>query len=264
MKKLSLATFTLLGLFAFSSSSFAIEEQHNSCDTNINGEVNFADNLLQVTDKNNDLVVFNKDGEVSLNGKSLTLSNAQKQSAKAYYENIEQAIPMAVDVTLEALNIANIAISEVFVGLLSEETQLPKMLDKKFKEISTSITNYVYQNPESLTFNSQYFEKDLGFEQGVEKEIEAIQEEVMASFMGEVMVAMGKAMMSGDTNISDFETRIEQMSSDLEAKTNKLAEQIEQKAYSLCDKLEAIDKAETQLQTVKELRHLNIISVTKD
>lgn len=261
MNKLSISTIAMLGALSFSGTIYAHDFNNNTCNTNIDGEISFANNLLEVKSDNDEAIVFNKLGKVSIDGTNIDLSSIQQAAAKAYYENVEASIPLLVEISTEAIDMTRVALTEVFSEILDSNSNLPTVIGNKLEDVSKSIKNHVYADPNSLTFNTQYLEEELGFDNGFDQKLEEIKEEVMASFMGEIFMGIGKAMMNGNGNFDDFEGRMEALGKDIEEKAESLAEKLEQKTQGLCEKFQAIDQAETELQSVKELRGLDIIQV---
>lgn len=262
MKTLSFATLSFLSTIALSATVQAGNFSNASCETNINGEMSFANNVLLVKSDKQEDIVFSSNGDVSVNGKPVSLNNQQQQAAQHYFNNVEASIPIVVDITVEALSITNMALTEVFTGLLGENSEFPKVVSNKLSQVSKAIEDHVYQDQHSLTFNSAYMSEELGIDNGFEQEIEEIQEELMASFMGEMFMSLGKAMISGDSSFADLEKRMETLGDEIDTKANNLGKQLEQKAIDLCKKFEAIDQAENELQNVQELRHLDLVNVS--
>jgi len=261
MKKLTISTLAMLSAITFSGGIQANDYGHSSCDANVNGELSFANNSLEVISNKDETIVFDKLGNVSVNGSKLSLSSAQKASAIAYYDNIESAIPLVVEIGTEAIDITSVALTEVFSELLGADSQLPSVINTKLEHASKAIKDHVYANPNSITFNTTYLKEELEVDNGFEQKLDEIKQEIMASFMGEVFVEIGKVMMSGKGNFSDLESRMESLGDDIEEKVGGLAKQLEKKAQDVCKKFHAIDKAETELHSVKELQELDLITI---
>lgn len=256
--------FTLPLVVFVSSAFFACSVQAQSfnndqCNADFKGDVVFENNILQVFPDANKVIAFNSSGKVSVDGAQISLNSAQTDSAKAYYANAEAALPIVVDISTEAIHIANISLSETAIGILGPNTKLPKMIDAKLMAISESIKSHVYANPDSLTFKSAQLEKELGGNEGFDDEINKVTAEMTAAFTAELL----QSVMSGKTKFEDVEKRLEKLGEEIEEKAEALAEQLEDKTKLLCEKLEAIDAAETQLQSVSALNDLNIIVVSK-
>lgn len=272
MQRSSIAAISLL-IASSSASAVAFEDNKSdkydyhkgfstSCDSNFNGEMSFTNNTLTVITEENETLLFDANGRVLVDGKLITLNASEQASAQQYFASVERAIPMVTTIAIEAINITNLALTETFTALLGDDSQLPKTINDKLSKLAKGIESHVYQNPESLTFDSAYFENDLGFDNNIEQEIEEMTEEMMSSAVGEVLMALGKAMMSGG-DTSDFETRMENMGKDIELRAEALAKELEAKAENLCGTLREIDDTENQLQSVEALRHLNMVDVHK-
>jgi hypothetical protein len=246
-----------------STSVFAHDDYQLSCDTNISGSIVFANNQLTVKSNKDEDILFNSTGIVKVDGKPISLSKEEQELAQRYYNEVEATIPIVVDITVEALKITNTALTEVFSGLLGENSELPQKLNTRINDISEAIRAHVYQDPNSLTFNSDYLKDDLGLGDDLETEIESITEEIVTSMMGELMISFGKAMLSGDGDLSELEKRMENLGQDIEQKTEVLGKRLEEKSLVLCERIKSIDATETQLRSINALRNLDTIHFNK-
>lgn len=246
-----------------SASVFAQNDYNINCDTNITSELAFANNKLMVKSTKQEDIVFTANGMVVVDGKTLTLSDEEKKLAQRYFTDIEASIPMVVDITVEALQITNMALTEVFKGLLGPQSQLPQTLSVRINDVSTAIKSHVYQDPNSLTFNSAYLKEDLGLGTELDEEIDKIKEEIITSVMGQVIMAIGKSMLSGDGNFADLEARMETLGTDIEKKAEVLAKGLEDKSNALCDNIKRLDATETQLSSIPQLQYLDTIQFNK-
>lgn len=168
---------------------------------------------------------------------------------------------MVVDITIEALNITNMALKQVFKGFFGEQTELANLIDQRLTGAANAIEDHVNQNPDSLTFNSVYLWEDLGFDQSLEKEIDDITQELMSKLMGQLFIEMGQALFSGDTTFEDLEARMEAMGTEIEKRADELSVRIEDKTDKLCEKLYSLDSTEDKLNQIDELKNLNLINL---
>ncbi len=259
--KLATITFTCASVFA--TSAFAQNNFQSSCDANINADLNFSNNQLLVKSITNQDILFHADGAVFIDGKSISLTAPEQTLTKSYYKGVEETIPMAVDITIEALSITNLALTEVFTGLLGEKNSISSKIDSRLGKVASSIKEHVYQNPDSLTFNSEYLKRDLGLGNDVDQEIQKIQEEIMTAAMGELLLIVGQSMMSGNNDFVGLQKRMENIGDEIEEKAGRVGKQLEKKTTVLCEKLKSLDDTEDQLQKVSALRHLNMIDISK-
>ena len=260
-KKLTAISFAFSAFFA--ANALAHNNVQLSCDTNISSNIVFADNQLTVKSSTNEDILFNADGIVTVDGKKISLTKEEQKLTQRYFNEVEATIPIVVEITVEALKITNMALTEVFTGLLGEKSQLPQTITKRIDQLADGIRSHVYQNPDSLTFNSHYLKNDLGLNDDLEQEIESIKEEVVSSMMGELMVTLGKAMISGDSNFSELEKRMENLGGDIEKKADILSKTLEEKSLLLCERISKIDDTEAQLRNINALENLDTIHFNK-
>lgn len=246
---------------AINQPAFAHNDFHLSCETNVSGNLSFANNELTVVSESGKTMLFKPTGVVSVDGNSLNLNSREQKLAQTYYSDIEASIPMVVDITVEALNITKVALTEVFKGFLGEQSELPNLIDNKLTDATKAIEDHVYQNPDSLTFNSTYLSEDLGFDESLDQEIDEIKDELISSMMGQILISMGQSLFSGDTDFSDFEQRMEKMGEEIEQKADIMSKALEEKAELLCEKMQRLNTTENELSKIDGLSELNLIDL---
>lgn len=261
LKKLTSLSFVFISFF--SASIYAHGDQDISCNTNITSDIIFTDNQLRVKSNEDEDILFTPSGVVQVDGKEISLSNEERKLAQKYFTEVEATIPLVVEITVEAIEITNLALTEVFTGLLSEDSKLPSMINGRLNKLADDIRAHVYKDPDSLTFNSSYLKEDLGIGEDMDAELEAIVDEITASVIGEIMISLGKAMLSGDGDFSDFEDRMDNLGRDIDQKAEVLGKRIEEKSEVLCAKIKDLDHIESQLSQIQELRNLNTIHFNK-
>ncbi len=265
MRKLIKKVTLSASVFAFSAllstASNAYSNMNIECSSQINGSMSFSNAELTVFTETDQEVVFKESGKIYINNQLQNLNDEQTELSRQYYNSISATIPDVIDITVDALRITKTALSEVFIGLLGEESSIPPMISNKFDDLIQSIESHVYQNPEMITFDSQYFENELGIDQDIEQEVMQMKEEIMSKAMGEIMVMIGKSMMSGNGDVSNFEERMTNLGSEIEKNVDTLAERLEEKANILCDKFHSIDNIETELQKIPNLKHVNLVEM---
>ncbi|MFT4653288.1 MAG: hypothetical protein ACJA0G_000195 [Kangiellaceae bacterium] len=259
--KLAALTLTCTSLFA--ASTFAQNDDHMSCNANITGNIAFANNELVVKSTKQEDILFKSNGTVFVDGDQIVLTSYQQKLARSYHNDVEASIPIVVDLTIEALKITDMALVEVFTGLLGEGSKLPQKLKLRINDISNSIKTHVYQDPNSLTFNSLYLKDDLGLGADLEQEVEEIKAEIISSVMGQVIVAIGQSMLKGDGEFSELETRMKNLGKDIEKRAQGLAQDLKEKSVNLCEKIKTLDRTETELRKIDELRYLDTIHFNK-
>lgn len=236
--------------------------QNDACEVNVNGEIVLANNTVTITSKQNDVVLLNEDGSASVNGQTLQLNAEQQQSVSSYVTGLETAIPKAINLAAKAIELTNFALTEVFVGILGEDSKLPKMLNDKLNSLQQKLESHIYQTPDSVTFNSAFFGGTDASDSQFSQDIDAAVEEVMGSAMAELFVSIGKSMMSGGGSFENIEEKMATLGDNIEAAITDKSDELEADALDLCETLQAVDMHETELQKIPELQRLDFLNVS--
>ncbi|WP_371195393.1 DUF2884 family protein [Glaciecola sp. SC05] len=236
--------------------------QNDACDVNINGEIVLANNQATITSKQNDVILLTKSGQASLNGTLLQLNSEQEQTVSSYVDGLEKAIPKAIGLAAKAIEVTNYALTEVFVGILGEDSQLPKVLNKKLTALQQKLESHIYQTPDAVTFNSAFFGGTDQSKSEFEQDIDAAVEEVMGSAMAELFVSIGRSMMSGDGSLQGFEKKMENLGNNIESAITERSQELKDDALDLCDALEKLDEQERKLQQIPELKGIDFLNVS--
>jgi ribosome-associated translation inhibitor RaiA len=260
--KSTLLTTALVLLMLSSHLAYANKFQNNACEVNLNGDLVLSGNRVTITDLNDDVIVLTKDGEASQNGKNIALSKAEQAHVREYVSGIEQAVPKALALASKAIDLTNYALTEVFTGLLGTESKLPKMLNEKLDALKRKLDAHIYQKPEAITFDGSFFGMNSEQKSEFETAIDTAVDEVLSTAMAEMFIALGRGMLSGNGNLQDLETRMEQLSNTVEQTIEKESQKLADDALELCESLDTLDRHETQLQSVEQLKHLDFFKVT--
>lgn len=266
MKKFIVTSIGFIALTAFNANLHAetIAGKHryhnDQCDINLNGEFRFADKTLTVVTIADDSIKITDNYSVFLNEQQQELSKQETQWVKEYYDSVEETIPQVMTVAAEGVKIANYAVTEVLRGFLGNESKVASQLETKLTDIHTRLKEHVYQNPNSLTFDTEALEDELGFGSDFDAEVDQIVSDTMENAMGEFLVQMGRSMLNGEASMGSFEQRMENMGKDIEAKVEGQTKQIEAEAKRLCEMLTTIDASETNIQKIKGLSGIDVVT----
>lgn len=234
----------------------------NECDVNIEGKVALANSVLTITTEDNDVIEIKKGETLHVNGKYVDLSSQQHEWVASYYNGINEAVPAVADIALDGVSIASTAVTEVLGNLLGTDTAAIDKIQYKLDEIRDKIQYNFYADDGSIRLDSTDFSEGEVFGPQWEEEFEETIEEIVASSIGHLMVAIGTQLIFSGGDTSEFEQRMETFAQDIEYKIEGQAELLEEKADELCMQMVSIDFAENQLQaSMSELSGLDVISV---
>ncbi len=249
-------------LITISFSSYAHDFNSDACDVNLNGDIVLANNEMTITSEQNDVILFNRNGDASVNGKTLQLNAQERDTVSSYVEGFERAVPKAIALAAKAIELTNYALGEVFTGLLGEDSSLPGILADKLNALQQKLESHVYQQPDAVTFNSAFFEGSAELDSEFERDIDAAVEEVMGTAMAELLVSLGRSMLSGDSSMENFEDKMTNLGETIEATVEEQSQQLKGDALELCDALKDIEQQEAKLQKIKGLESIDFIHVS--
>lgn len=237
----------------------------NECNVQLHGALQYHQGLLTVDMENGAVMAINSDHELSINGDTISLSGAQQQWVDEYYDNIDKAIPMTLEIATEGLAVANVAVSEVFGELLGADNSLTGDFDQMFTTLEEKLDSSFYDEAGNIHIDSTQFEGDDWFDESWEAEFEQQVESLVSQSMGQILIAVGTQMLWNDGDMGDFEERMERFGETIETRIESEAEALEEKAHKLCDVLKEANYAEHKMQTtIPGLDELNLLDMRGD
>ncbi|WP_395341474.1 DUF2884 family protein [Ningiella sp. W23] len=256
-----------LSAMLFHSNASAYNFNNETCNVQLDGDILLTNTMLTITTTDNDQIELSESGNAVINGQSIDLTRAQRQDVIAYVDGFEATVPKAMALAAKAIELTNEALTEVFTGLLGEGSELPKLLNKRLNELQQKLESTVYPSPGTLVFDSRTFGSNIYNDKQetqteFERDLDQAIEEITSSAMAEMLVLIGKSMLSGDGAMQDFETRMQTMGDNIDAAVSTQSEALEQDATALCEDLIAIDETEDKLQSITELKDLNLLNVS--
>lgn len=244
-------------IMVMSSSALA-----GQCDVNFEGKLSLENNILTITTEDQDKIKINQQHQVFVNEKALSLNTDQQRWAAEYYEGINSAAPQAATIAIEAIEIATIAVSQVFGELLGSDHQAVADLTSKLEDMSKEVQYNFYAEDGNIRINADTFDEENFFGPEWEQEFEQSVEELVMSSMGSIMVAIGTEMLFSGGDMNGFEQKMENFAENIEKNVESKGEALEAKADKLCIQLASVSYAEDKLQkSVPELSKLDVITV---
>lgn len=243
--------------------SFAHLEIDGQCDMELHGSLKFMQGELTVSTDDGSDVVITEDHQLYVDNQYVSLNSAQQRWVSDYYENIESAIPMTVEIASEGLEIASYAVSEVFGELLGADHSLVEDFSSMFDELSVEIQDSFYAADGSYQFDTSALESNWDGS-AWEQEFEARLESLIERSMGHILVAVGREMIFGDGDMDAFAERMENFGETIEYRIEDRADGIEAKADALCNLFAQADYVESKMQSgIPELSNLNLLELDK-
>lgn len=212
------------------------------------------DNVLYVIDKQNNLIVL---------GKSVTLSSAQQALVKQYSTRIRVMVPQVRSIAIEGVDLALEGVNLAFNQLLGEGNDVGADLTEDLLALREEVAEqFTIEN--GFTIGENGVEDDELFGTDIEQRIESAVEQAVMNSMGNLFVALGQEMMLSGGDSDDFETRMKNFGETIEYEMKTGAEKVERKADGLCTAAFEIDELEEKLRSsVPSLADINVVTVNR-
>jgi len=247
---------------AFTTPVFAHD---NSCDVELDGHIQYYQGLLTVEMQNGSTLTIDDRHELTINGEITRLNSTQQQWVDSYYENIDTAIPMTLSIAREGLEIANIAVTEVFGELLGDGNGLTEDFDALFVSLNDKLNASFYDASGNIHVDSTQFDEPGWFDESWEAEFEEQVESLITQSMGSILIAVGAQMLGSGGDMGDFEAKMERFGEDIEYLVESEAAALEVKADALCEVLQKANYAEEQMQaSIPGLDDLDLLNMHDD
>ena len=253
---------TALVATVFATSTMAIEINNESCGINVEGDMSWNAGVLAVQIDDDKEMVITPGHIMTINGRTIALDDDEQAWVGTYYDNINTAIPMTLDITYDALALAGSALNEAFGELIGTDSGLVTDIDVFFTDLRQEMDTHFYDENGQIRVSSEDFKDDGWFADSWEDRFESQVEEIVAQSTGRLLIALGTQMLSSDGDMDDFADRMENWEDDFEQRVEAKASAIEARADALCEVLQKADYAESKMQKhIAGLEQLDMFTI---
>ncbi len=236
------------------------------CNINLHQGVTVTPSYVKVFDKHHTLYQISKNGEMTIDGKTVSLDSTQQQTAAQYAEGIRSSVPKAVAIATDAIELASKGVGEAMGTLFGENSDIQIRIEDVMAKAKEKVNESLSRSGDEFTISPDGFDD---MDNIIDEELEQEIEKVVMSSMGSIFSLIGQAMSEGD---GDFEQRMEafgekmeKWGEELEASLEAQADDIEEKAEALCQQLKEVDELETKLQSqVPEFAKFDLLEVDRN
>lgn len=254
---------SLLAISLTAASFSPVAFAHSSdCNIDFKGNMRIADEIITITAKGSEQVIITPELNLLINGEVQDLNEQQYHWVGQYYTELNNAVPQTVEIATEGLKLAGSAIEQVLGELIGHDDSAVQDMVATFDQMAEEVQYKFYTADGSIYIDTQDWENGEMFDPQWEAEFEQAMEELVMQSMGKLMIAIGTEMLWSGGNMDAFEQRMENFASDVEHTVESQAEELEIKAEQLCQTLASADYAESKLQQISGLEHLDILQVS--
>lgn len=237
----------------------------DACDVRLNGSMQFQNNELTITTDSGKEITFNSNEQVYVDGKKLALSASEEANAGEYYEAVQKAVPLTVEIAIDGVELASDTLTEVFGELVGHDDSLVQDIDSLFADVRYELDQKFYNDEGGFVLNGDDLMYDGWAGNTWSNQFESRIDDITSKAVGKLMVSLGSALLfGGDGEATERLQNLENLDVVIEQKVEAKASNIEAKAEDLCVILEKADEAENALRySNDELSDLNVIKFNK-
>jgi len=255
IKKLSLILFTC---------AFPFNSMAEQCSVNFNYGVIIDPNHIRMIEDSRTVVQINGENQLFVEGREIELNTEQQQLISQFSQGIRNQVPEIVSIAIEGVDIGLKAVNKAIGSLTGENSASQQKIQTKFDELKWRIRTRFNQSANNYYIAPQDF---ADFDDIFTGEFEQEIEEIISDSIGTILLAVGEAMISdntdsrgGEQRLSTFDERMENLGKDLELEISASANALEKKAEQFCLKLATLDEIESKIHhSIKPLSQFNLI-----
>jgi len=260
MKKLLLVSALICtpAAMAHNDNNSAVSFSGEQCDVEFKNDVRIKPNELEIFTANNQTMLFNTDGDLTVNGELVTLDSSQRGALTKYSDSLRTKLPEVANIALDGVKIAGVALEEVSNAFNIDGLEdMSSLMD----DIRIEVENTFYQQGTFVMGQQSFNQFGESFEQQYEKQIETAVESAVMQSMGSILMALGSELLGSGGDMDAFKQRMENMGAQIEEKVGLHASALEERANALCGDFADIAKQEEQLVAqVPELKGYQLFS----
>ena len=239
-----------------------INVEIEQCKMDLAGTLGFQHDVLTLTSPEQTLVI-DAQQQLTVDGTVLPLTPSQRAAVESYYYNIKAAIPIGVEFAAQGLEIANLAVNEVFAELLGPDDELIVKMNELMTNLSGTVQNSIYAPDGSIFIDPKQDSANEWASPEWEAEFADALKTAITDSMGRLFLIIGKEMLFGDGEMQADFFNPDALGQRVTDKIGLHASQFGESAELLCDIIRSADEAEVIVaHRIPELAQLNMITVT--
>jgi hypothetical protein len=229
------------------------------CDVDLKNDIRVNEQRVEVNQGDGKKAVFDQEGNLSIAGYKVVLSEEQKKALEGYRSKINDNIAKAQDMTQSGLELVDNIIADVSSSFKIEGSLdgVKKSVHQFYSDIESR-----YQDKEDLILPANVLSE---WQKNGAAELSRLTDLIDKEFTTDIFEAMSTKMKNeGGLNLSELATTM----SDLKARVSKdfadHQKNIEDQAKKMCESLQDSVKAEQDLhQKIPELASYSIFNLEK-
>ncbi|RTE85579.1 MULTISPECIES: DUF2884 family protein [Gammaproteobacteria] len=214
------------------------------CKISVDHELHVSSEQVRLIDDGHEMWRIDAQGDLYVEGVYSAQPDNIQEMLVDYKEGVERQTEAVVYVMGEALEITSEALVSVFSEMFSADHRIVQRIEDLHDTLEVEFDSVVYQENGETIVRGQELES---FGDRLGDTIEQEVEEIVSSSVGSLLVMVGRELIKGGGDMSDFEQRMENMGADLEARIEERTVRIEERADQMCDEIIVLNQIESEL-----------------
>lgn len=226
------------------------------CQVELNYDMKVSPTQMVVSENSGELYRF-EGGTLFIGDQKIQLNQQQQQQFEQFQQQLHQGSAMLSQLVQQALALAVEIVDEVLrhFDIKSDSTEM------MFADLRQQIEAAIGQQGDTFTFATEMIEQT---ENEMGQLLENNLETVISESMGQMMVAIGQAMISGEGDFTErmeaFAQSVNELEQQIETRVEQGSAQIEQQGEQLCQYWLELDQTEKQLhQQIPQLKPYQLV-----
>lgn len=238
IRNISLVSAAVLSTPAFSNIHMDnVNINTDQCDITLNYDLTISpDHILIIEDDETMIDIYN-DKMLFIRGEKVELTSKQQAMVTNYAESIRNTVPEVSKIAVEAISIAYEGINAAFGEHIDTSSTR-----EKFIELEQKISDKYGSHNGHYRFSQGNFNTNIEDDE-VDQLVQDLMQDIVPQLIGGIMANVTKAMISGNSDFSEFENIGDKVELEIESR----ADELEQRAEAFCYSLKEVDELEQDL-----------------
>jgi len=236
----------------FIATSLLISSQANantSCNLTLEHDLLINQQLVTLQSNQQDIWRIDTTGQLWLADKKHTTDTDTQQLLAQYQHGVRNQATATVEIVSQAMLLATEALSHVVTELTGKPLTANPEMQQALNRIKETTDSLIIRGDSTLELKGSQLSK---LDQAFDDEFSQTIENLVQDSMGNILMQMGKAMMSGQGNVEQrmetFGQKMTHFGNQLEQRLQAKAKQLEQDSDALCVELQHLNTLENDIQ----------------
>lgn len=219
-----------------------------SCQFNLDKDIHASYETLTVTDGQTELFRILHNGDLYLNGNSVSVDAEERGMLIQYKNGLSTQSEFVVDVMAEAMEMTAYALTATFTEMFGERHKIVRRIGKLNDKLAAEFATVAYQADGTYVVQGSQLD---AFGDRLGDTLDTEIQEIVEDSMGSMIWLVTKAMFSGsggfEQRMEQFGERMEKMGEELEITMESWGAEMEIRGEAMCADLEQLRETEGRI-----------------